>query len=63
MLLGLSFEERVGAHLTEKAELLARLTTAPAKPAPAVESYAEACIEMAAAVRFQKIRPAPAESF
>jgi hypothetical protein len=51
MLLGLSFEERVGPHPTEKAELPARLTTAPPKPAPAVESYAEACIEIAAAVK------------
>ncbi|MBI5578449.1 MAG: hypothetical protein HY895_04780 [Deltaproteobacteria bacterium] len=51
MMLGLSIEERVEAHLTEKAELLARLTAVPAKPAPAVESYSEACIEIAAAIK------------
>jgi hypothetical protein len=51
MMLGFSFEKRVEAHLAAKADLLARLSAPAAKPAPARESYEEACIEMAAAVR------------
>lgn len=45
-----AFEKRVEEHLAAKADLLARLSAPPSKPSPTVESYEEACIEVAVAV-------------
>ncbi|MDY6789711.1 MAG: hypothetical protein SWH54_00400 [Thermodesulfobacteriota bacterium] len=44
-----SFEKRVQAHLQEKSEILETIHTN--KPAKNIESYEEACIEQAAAIK------------
>ena len=44
-----NFEKRVEAHLQEKSEILETIHTC--KPAKTIESYEEACIEQAAAIK------------